>query len=125
MRGISSIDNSVAPVGGELVNRVGRAERIREPDERLPLAERTAHGRGPHREEHVGALEDVRSAEHGRTLLRVGVVGETRRRRRRRVSTATSTPAFLSAAAPAGITATRVSPGQVSFGIPTLMAEKV
>ena len=35
---------------------------------------------------------------------------------------ATSSPAFFSAAAPAGITATRVSPGQVSFGIPTLMA---
>ena len=36
MRGISSIESSVAPGGGDVADRLRRAERIGEADDRLP-----------------------------------------------------------------------------------------
>jgi hypothetical protein len=91
---------------GDLMNRLGRTERIREPDQRLTLSQSTAWRRRTHRQEDIGAVENVGSAEDGRALLDVGIVGKPGGGARP-VSTATSMPAFLSAAAPAGITATR------------------
>ena len=118
-------EEALTPVGGERPDGIGRAKRIGEADDRLARPEQRRVGRHSTHLQH-----DVRRAEQLRARHHHGAV-----RSERLVvnpaavpapgSTTTSSPAFTRGRTAAGMTATRGSPGQVSFGIPTLISLKV
>ena len=80
MRGISSIESSVAPVAATSPNRLGRAERIGEADDRLALraATRRPASRAP--AARCRRSSNTRRGRRSARPARVGVVGKAGRR---------------------------------------------
>ena len=77
IRGISSIENSIAPLDPDLIHGVWGAERIGEADDCLSLAQGPAGGDGPHGQQDVGGREDRRLIDDRGALLTVRLVGKS------------------------------------------------
>ena len=123
MRGISSIEKSVAPVAASARIACGAPSGSAKPMTACPdRSSRRLSRRRTHLEHDVGRLEHLRARHDRRPLRAIRLVRESRRDAGALFDDDFE-PAFIRAATAAGMTATRVSPGHVSFGMPTFMAE--